>query len=45
MNFVNIQQAIGGLVDEVKNIGEVEERRRPNVKWYVPFICSGQSTT
>jgi len=37
MNFVNIQQAIGGLVDEIKNIGEVEERRRrrrrPNVIW------------
>jgi hypothetical protein len=35
MNFVNIQQVIGGLVDEVKSIGEVEERRRrrkrPNV--------------
>ena len=33
MNFVNIQQAIGGLVDEVKKVGEVEERRRPNVVW------------
>jgi hypothetical protein len=36
MNFVNIQHAIGGLVDEVKKVGEVEERRRrrrPNVIW------------
>jgi hypothetical protein len=39
MNFVNIQQAIGGLMDEVKKVEEVEERRRrrrrrrPNVIW------------
>jgi hypothetical protein len=36
MNFVNIQQVIAGLVDEVKKVEEVEERRRrrgPNVIW------------
>jgi hypothetical protein len=36
MNFVDIQQAIGGLVNKVKKVGEVEERRkrrRPNVIW------------
>jgi len=34
MNFVNIQQAIAGLVDEIKKVEEVEERRRrPNAIW------------
>jgi len=39
MNFVNIQQVIAGLVDEVKKVEEVEEveerrrRRGPNVIW------------
>jgi len=31
MNFVNIQQVIAELVDEVKKVEE--SRRRPNVIW------------